>query len=184
MGTSVERHSAVTDLSRKAESLGVPGVRVDGMDVLAVRGAVARARKHALAGKGPTLLEMKTYRFRTHSMSDPGRYRTRAEVEIWRERDPVVTFPAWLVEEGIATADEVEALRAEVAEEVEACIAYAESSPHPDPEDLMRYLWAEDEPVAEDLEPEELEEAGEEPEEAEEPEGVEEAEEPEGVEEA
>jgi len=149
MGTAVARASATEDFHSRADAYDMPGEAVDGMDVLAVREAVTRARKQALAGKGPTLLEMKTYRFRPHSMSDPGRYRTRAEVEIWRERDPLATFPAWLVEEEIATAEEVEGVRAEVAEEVLACIAFAEQSPHPDPEDLMRYVWAEDEPEAE-----------------------------------
>ncbi|HEY7461851.1 MAG TPA: pyruvate dehydrogenase (acetyl-transferring) E1 component subunit alpha [Gemmatimonadota bacterium] len=146
MGTAVERASATRDFYTRAEAYDMPGEPVDGMDVLAVRDAVGRARRRARAGKGPTLLEMKTYRFRPHSMSDPARYRTRAEVEIWRERDPLVTFPPRLVEEGIAREEEIAAIRAEVAKEVEACIAFAEESPHPEPDDLMRYLWAGDEP--------------------------------------
>jgi pyruvate dehydrogenase E1 component subunit alpha len=146
MGTAVERASATRDFHTRADAYDMPGEHADGMDVLAVREAVARARKHALAGKGPTLLEMKTYRFRAHSMSDPARYRTRAEVDVWRERDPLVTFPARLIEEEVTTAEEIEAVREEVAREVEACIAFAEESPHPEPADLMRHLWAGDEP--------------------------------------
>ncbi len=152
MGTAVERASATKDFYTRAEAYDIPGEAVDGMDVLAVREAVARARKRARAGKGPTLLEMKTYRFRPHSMSDPARYRTRAEVEIWRERDPLATFPARLVENEIATAAEIEAIRAKVAREVEASIAFAEESPHPEPGDLARFLWADDEPEPRDAE--------------------------------
>jgi pyruvate dehydrogenase E1 component alpha subunit len=146
MGTAVERASATRDFYRRAEAYDMPGEAVDGMDVLAVRESMARARKRARAGKGPTLLEMKTYRFRPHSMSDPARYRTRAEVEIWRERDPLTTFSARLVEEGIATAEEIEGVLADVAREVESGIAFAEESPHPEPGDLYRHLWADDEP--------------------------------------
>jgi pyruvate dehydrogenase E1 component alpha subunit len=146
MGTAVERASATRDFYTRADAYDMPGEAVDGMDVLAVRDAVERARKRALHGKGPTLLEMKTYRFRSHSMSDPARYRTRAEVDIWRERDPLATFPARLVEEGMTTAEAIEGILAEVAREVEESIAFAEASPHPEPGDLYRYLWADDEP--------------------------------------
>ena len=145
MGTAVARASATEDFYTRGEAYGVPAEPVDGMDVLAVREAVSRARKHALDGRGPYLLEMKTYRFRPHSMSDPARYRTKSEIEIWRQRDPLVTFPARLVEDEIATQEEIDEVLAEVAEEIEACIAFAEESPHPDPEDLMRFVWAEDE---------------------------------------
>jgi pyruvate dehydrogenase E1 component alpha subunit len=146
MGTAVSRASATEDFWTRAEAYGMPGEPVDGMDPLAVREAVGRARKHALSGKGPALLEMKTYRFRAHSMSDPARYRTRMELDIWRQRDPLVTFPARLLEEEVATEEELEAIRAQAAEEVAGCIAFAEESPHPDPADLMRFLWAADEP--------------------------------------
>ena len=146
MGTAVERASATRDFYTRAEAYDMPGEAVDGMDVLAVRDAVERARKRALAGDGPTLLEMKTYRFRPHSMSDPARYRTRAEVDVWRERDPLTTLPARLVEEEIATAESIEGILADVAREVEEAIAFAEASPHPEPDDLYRYLWADDEP--------------------------------------
>jgi pyruvate dehydrogenase E1 component alpha subunit len=144
MGTAVARASATEEFYTRAEAYGVPGEPVDGMDVLAVREAVARARRHASDGKGPVLLEMKTYRFRPHSMSDPARYRTRMEVDIWRQRDPLLTFPARLVEEELATQEEIEAVLAGVAEEVQEAIAFAEESPHPDPEDLMRFVWAEE----------------------------------------
>lgn len=142
MGTAVSRASAIEDFYTYADAYGMPGEAVDGMDVLAVREAVARARKHALSGKGPSLLEMKTYRFRPHSMSDPARYRTRNEVELWRQRDPLVTFPAWLLEEGIATESELDGIRGAVTEEVQECIRFADESPHPDPDELILYVWA------------------------------------------
>lgn len=147
MGTAVSRASATEDFWTRADAYGMPGEPVDGMDVLAVREAVARARAHAAEGRGPMLLEMKTYRYRPHSMSDPARYRTREEVEFWRRRDPVVTFPARLVEEEIATEEEIARIREEVEEEVRGCVTFAEDSPHPEPEDLMRFVWAEDEPA-------------------------------------
>ena len=93
MGTSIERHSAVTDLSRKAEGLGVPGVRVDGMDVLAVRETVAEHIRIAREDRQPTLVEAFTYRYRGHSAADPEVYRTKEEVEEWREKDPVEGLP-------------------------------------------------------------------------------------------
>ncbi|MFN2431515.1 MAG: pyruvate dehydrogenase (acetyl-transferring) E1 component subunit alpha [Gemmatimonadota bacterium] len=144
MGTAVTRASATEDFYTRAECYGMPGEAVDGMDVLAVREAVARARRHASDGKGPCLLEMKTYRFRPHSMSDPARYRTRTEVDVWRQRDPLLTFPARLVEEEVATQEEIDRIVAEVADEVQECIAFAEESPHPAPEDLMTFVWAQE----------------------------------------
>ena len=147
MGTAVSRASATEDFWTRADAYGMPGEPVDGMDVLAVREAVARARALVADGRGPVLLEMKTYRYRPHSMSDPARYRSREEVEFWRGRDPVATFPARLVEEEVATEEEIARIRDEVEEEVRACVAFAEESPHPEPGDLMRFVWAEDEPA-------------------------------------
>src|ERR671910_373953 len=101
MGTSVERHSAVTDFSKKAEGLGVPGVRADGMDVLAMRDTVAEHIRLAREDRKPTLVEAFTYRFRGHSAADPEVYRTKEEVEEWRKKDPIETFAARLVSEDV-----------------------------------------------------------------------------------
>src|SRR5215204_303681 len=101
MGTSIERHSAVTDLSRKAEGLGVPGIRVDGMDVLAVREIVSEHIRIAREDRQPTLVEAFTYRFRGHSAADPEVYRTKEEVAEWREKDPIAVFRDRLVAEGV-----------------------------------------------------------------------------------
>src|SRR5436190_3682965 len=92
MGTALERHSAVTDLSKKAEGYGVPGTRCDGMDVLDVEACVSAALEKARGERQPQLVEAVTYRFRGHSMADPEEYRTKEEVEEWRTRDPVATF--------------------------------------------------------------------------------------------
>ena len=102
MGTSVERHSAQTDLSKKAEGYGIPGERIDGMDVIAVREAVAEGIRLAREERRPTLLEAFTYRYRGHSAADPEVYREREEVEEWREKDPIETFARRCIEAGRA----------------------------------------------------------------------------------
>ena len=101
MGTSVERHSAQTDLSKKAEGYGIPGERIDGMDVIAVREAVAEGIRLAREEQRPTLIEAFTYRYRGHSAADPEVYREREEVEEWREKDPIETFAKRCVEAGV-----------------------------------------------------------------------------------
>ena len=101
MGTAIERHSAVTDLSKKAECLGVPGERVDGMDVLAVRECVAEHLRLAREERQPTLVESLTYRFRGHSAADPEVYRTKEEVQEWRKRDPITVYAERLKQEGL-----------------------------------------------------------------------------------
>ena len=111
MGTSVERHSAQTDLSKKAEGYGIPGERIDGMDVLAVREAVAEGIRLAREERRPTLLEAFTYRYRGHSAADPEVYREREEVEEWREKDPIETFARRCVEAGVLGEREVQEVR-------------------------------------------------------------------------
>src|SRR5579884_3896857 len=106
MGTALRRHSAVTDLRRKGESLGVPGLRCDGMDVLDTHAVVSEAVERVRRERRPLLVEAVTYRFRGHSMADPEQYRSREEVERWRERDPVATFGELLVREGVIDEDE------------------------------------------------------------------------------
>src|SRR5207249_12105837 len=101
MGTAVERHSAVTDLSKKAEGMGVPGVRVDGMDVLAVKDCVEEHLRIAREDRRPTLVEAFTYRFRGHSAADPEVYRTMEEVEEWRRKDPIQSLNSGPVPSGL-----------------------------------------------------------------------------------
>ena len=141
MGTSVERHSAVTDFSRKAEGMGVPGVRADGMDVLAMRETVAEHIKIAREERRPTMVEAFTYRFRGHSAADPEVYRTKEEVEEWRKKDPVEIFADRLEAEGQLTAE----ARAEMRERVEArvlgAVEFADESPEPPLDTLYDHLY-------------------------------------------
>ena len=111
MGTSVERHSAQTDLSKKAEGYGIPGQRIDGMDVMAVREAVAEGIRLAREERRPTLLEAFTYRYRGHSAADPEVYREREEVEEWREKDPIESFARRCIEAGVLGEREVQEVR-------------------------------------------------------------------------
>ncbi len=137
MGTSVERSSAETELYKRGISFGIEGVQVDGMDVLAVRDAGKKAIEHARKGKGPTILEMKTYRYRGHSMSDPAKYRTRDEVQEMRgERDPIDSVKKRLIAEGWADDDSLKVVDKEVKEIVADAVDFALTSPEPDPSEL------------------------------------------------
>ena len=141
MGTSIERHSAVTDLSRKAEGLGVPGVRVDGMDVLAVRETVSEHIRRAREDRQPTLVEAFTYRFRGHSAADPEVYRTKEEVEEWRKKDPITVFRDRLLADGVISEREVGQMRERVEQRVVAAVAFADASPEPPLESLYDHLY-------------------------------------------
>ena len=112
MGTSLERHSAVTDLLRKGEGFGVPGMRCDGMDVMDTYNVTTEALRIAREERRPVLVEAVTYRFRGHSMADPEEYRTKEQVDEWRKRDPLAVFGDQLVEAGILDADERERMDA------------------------------------------------------------------------
>jgi len=141
MGTSIERHSAVTDLSRKAEGLGVPGVRVDGMEVLTVRETVAEHIRIAREDHQPTLVEAFTYRFRGHSAADPEVYRTKEEVEEWRQKDPVKVFRDRLLAEGVVTEADVDDLRERIERRVLEAVEFADNSPEPALESLYDHLY-------------------------------------------
>ena len=136
MGTALRRHSAVTDLQRKGEGLGVPGMRCDGMDVIDTHAVLAEAVERVRAERQPLLVEAVTYRFRGHSMADPEQYRTKEEVERWRERDPLATFGRLLVDEGVLGEDELGRIDAQAMARVDAAVQFAEDSPFPPPESL------------------------------------------------
>jgi pyruvate dehydrogenase E1 component alpha subunit len=146
MGTAVERHSAQTDLSKKAEGYGIPGTRVDGMDVLAVREAVAEGIRLAREESRPTLLEAFTYRYRGHSAADPEVYREREEVEEWREKDPIETFARRCVEAGVLGEREVQEVRDRAEAEVLAAVEFAEASPEPPLDTMYESLYAHTDP--------------------------------------
>jgi pyruvate dehydrogenase E1 component alpha subunit len=141
MGTSLARHSAVTDLQRKGESLGVPGMRCDGMDVLDTHAVIAEAVGRVRKDHRPVLVEAVTYRFRGHSMADPEEYRSKEEVAQWRERDPIPAFGALLEREGILDADGRERLDRETLASVDAAVAFAEDSPFPAPDSLYEDVY-------------------------------------------
>ncbi|ADL01294.1 Acetoin:2,6-dichlorophenolindophenol oxidoreductase subunit alpha [Brevundimonas subvibrioides] len=143
MGTSIERSSSTTDLAHRGASFGIPGELVDGMDVLAVKDAVERAVKRARAGEGPFILEVKTYRYRGHSMSDPAKYRTKEEVdEVKKTRDPI-DHVKMLLDQAKATEDEIKAIDAEVKAIVAEAVQFAQESPEPDPSELYTDVYLE-----------------------------------------
>ena len=141
MGTSIERHSAVTELSRKAEGYGIPGVRVDGMDVLAVRETVAEHIRQAREDRRPTLVEAFTYRYRGHSAADPEVYRDKEEVQEWQERDPLETFGALLAAEGVLGEDQVAEIKEEAERIVLEAVEFADASPEPELDTLYDHLY-------------------------------------------
>lgn len=141
MGTSVARTSNVVDIYKLADAYDMPGDSVDGMDPEAVHEAVARAVKRARAGEGPTLLEMKTYRYKGHSMSDPQKYRTKEEVEQYKERDPVETSREKLLEYFNVPLADIEAIDERVKAEVEECVRFAEESPWPSDDELLKDVY-------------------------------------------
>jgi pyruvate dehydrogenase E1 component alpha subunit len=147
MGTALGRHSAVTDLRGKGESLGVPGVRCDGMDVVDTNRVVSEALARVRAEHRPVLVEAVTYRFRGHSMADPEQYRTKEEVAHWRERDPIPAFAGLLVAEGVTDAGEQERIDADALARVDAATAFAEASPFPGPETLYDDVYVLDREV-------------------------------------
>ena len=141
MGTSLSRHSAVTDLQRKGESLGVPGMRCDGMDILDTHRVVSEALARVREERQPVLVEAVTYRFRGHSMADPEDYRTKEEVAQWRERDPIPAFSELLEREGALTKEQREQIDHDALRLLEEAVEFAESSPFPDPDMLYEDVY-------------------------------------------
>ncbi len=138
MGTSTKRHAAVTDMHKRGEPFGIPGVQVNGMDVLEVYEATRKVVEHVRAGKGPYLMEVKTYRYRGHSMSDPAKYRSKEEVEDYKEnKDPINQFRKYLDGNGIADEAAFKAIDEEVKMLVKGAEDFAKESPEP----AVTELW-------------------------------------------
>lgn len=142
MGTSQERSSSTPAIHTRGEAFGIPGEEVDGMDVLAVKAAGAKATAHCRAGKGPYILEMNTYRYRGHSMSDPAKYRTREEVQkVKEERDPIDHVREMLLSGGHADEDALKAIDKEIKAVVSEAAQFATDSPEPDASELWTDVY-------------------------------------------
>jgi len=147
MGTALRRHSAVTDLQRKGESLGVPGTRCDGMDVLDTHRVVSEAVERVREERCPLLVEAVTYRFRGHSMADPEQYRSKEEVEEWRARDPIPAFGDKLIGEGVLDEASRAQIDADAIARVDAAVEFADASPLPAPQTLYEDVYVLDREV-------------------------------------
>ena len=145
IGMAHDRATSQPEIYKKASVFGMEGVEVDGMDVLAMYSTAQEAVARARAGEGPTLIEALTYRFRGHSLADPDELRPPEEKETWMARDPIKKLEAYLLEQDLATKQELSDIEAKVQKEIDEAVEYAESSPEPDPEALRRYIFAEDE---------------------------------------
>ena len=143
MGTSVERTSNVTALYKIGLSYDMPGEPVDGMDVEAVHRAIEKAVKWCRDGKGPYLLEMETYRFKGHSMSDPRKYRTKAEEEEFQNEDPIEKVLKTIKSKKLATEKQLDEISVRIKKKIEDAIKFAEESPFPKPEDMYNEIYAE-----------------------------------------
>jgi pyruvate dehydrogenase E1 component alpha subunit len=145
IGMAHERATSQPEIYKKASVFGMSGVEVDGMDVLAVRAVAQEAIARARAGEGPTLIECLTYRFRGHSLADPDELRSKSEKESWLARDPLKKFAAYLLEQNLASQEELKGIEKKIQAVVEDAVQFAIDSPEPDPQDLYKYVFAEDE---------------------------------------
>ena len=144
MGTSVERTSNVVDIYKLADAYEMPADSVDGMSAEAVHDSVARAVKRAREGGGPTLLEIKTYRYKGHSISDPQKYRAKEEVEEYKQRDPIQQIVKTMMDNKLATPKDLEDIDKRVADKVSASVKFAEESPWPDDDEVYKDIVKEE----------------------------------------
>lgn len=144
MGTSVERTSNVKDIVKVGLAFDMPSEQVDGMDVKAVHEAVAKAAKHIRSGKGPYFLEICTYRYRGHSVSDPANYRTKDEVNEYKAKDPIKVLEKEILDNKIGTEDEIKAIKAAVKAEIEEAVAFAEAGSFPPAEDIYKDAYVQE----------------------------------------
>ncbi len=145
IGMAHDRATSVPEIYKKAAAFGMAGVEVDGMDVLAVRQVAQEAIDRARAGEGPTVIEALTYRFRGHSLADPDELRSKEEKEYWFTRDPIKKLAAYLIEQSLASGDELKEIEKKIQAEIDDAVKFAEESPEPDPSELYRFIFAEDE---------------------------------------
>ncbi|MEP7129423.1 MAG: pyruvate dehydrogenase (acetyl-transferring) E1 component subunit alpha [Chitinophagales bacterium] len=136
MGTSVERSGNVVDISKMGLAYDMPSFQVDGMRCESVHEAIAEAAERGRRGDGPTLLEIKTYRYKGHSMSDPAKYRSKDEVEEYKQKDPLETTLATIYKNKYATESDIAAINERITEEINESVKFAEESPYPDPSEI------------------------------------------------
>ena len=141
MGTSIERTSNVIDIYKLADAYEMPADKLDGMSPEAVHEGIARAAKRAREGDGPTLLEMKTYRYKGHSVSDPQKYRSKDEVEEYKDQDPITKVSKTILENNFASVNELKAIDDKIAAIVDASVKFAEESPWPDDNELLKDVY-------------------------------------------
>ncbi|MEO1149194.1 MAG: thiamine pyrophosphate-dependent enzyme, partial [Cyanobacteria bacterium J06638_22] len=145
IGMAHDRATSQPEIYKKAEVFDMAGVEVDGMDVLAVHAVAQEAITRARAGEGPTLIEALTYRFRGHSLADPDELRSKAEKDFWFARDPIKRLAAYLVEQNLATQEELKGINRRIQATIEEAVQFGLESPEPDPSELYRFVFAEDE---------------------------------------
>lgn len=143
MGTSVARSTAFTDLYRKGESFGIPGLQVDGMNIEEVYSASKQAAEYVRLGNGPIILEMKTYRYRGHSMSDPAKYRDKEEVDVYKERDPLTIMKSIILKNRYATEDQLKDIEKNIKAIINEASDFAEKSPLPSEDELYNDVYNE-----------------------------------------
>lgn len=146
MGTSVERTTNVLDIFKIGLAYDMPSYQVDGMQCETVHEAISEAAERARKGEGPTFLEIKTYRYRGHSMSDPAKYRTKEELEAYKEQDPIERVKTTILKKKYASQQELDAIETNIEQRVEASVKFAEESPYPDASELYTDVYVEDYP--------------------------------------
>jgi len=144
MGTSVARTTNVLDIYKIGAAYDMPSFQVDGMKCETVHDAIQQAAEKARSGEGPTFLEIKTYRYRGHSMSDPATYRSKEEVADYKKIDPIETTKASIIANGFATEADLDKMEEEIMAEVDESVTFSENSPYPNPADLFRHVYVED----------------------------------------
>ena len=141
MGTSVDRTSNVTELYKSGLSYNIPSEPVDAMNVIKVHRAVAKAAKRARDGEGPTLLEFRTYRYKGHSMSDPAKYRSKEEVESYKDQDPIEQVKKMVLNKKILKPEEIDIIDQKIKDQVKKSVEFSEKSPYPDPKEAYTDIY-------------------------------------------
>ena len=142
MGTSISKVAAGSDLYKRGEPFGIPGEKVDGMDILKVIKAADKAAKYVRSGKGPYIIEMQTYRYKGHSMSDPAQYRSKKELKNYKSKDPIERLKNYIIKKKILKLNEINEIDSEVFNNIKKAAEFAENSPKPSLDNLYQDVYA------------------------------------------